>query len=164
MKFFYYILFLFTVASYSQNIIIGDSQVPFIDTQTIKAKRDNSLWKGGIGIDELTLMVRRHSLSTTTRNVIISVGTNDRYSGDVKSLYRALKYTFPYAKFYLVPGSWGWGGVKRTTIKDVNLYCQKHVKEGAFVIPLAIGPGDPHRNKESYVLIGQYIDEILTNN
>jgi hypothetical protein len=59
MKFLYYILLLCTITGYSQNIIIGDSQVPFIDTYTIKAKRDNSLWKGGIGVNELTLMVRR---------------------------------------------------------------------------------------------------------
>jgi hypothetical protein len=149
---------------FSQNIIIGDSQVPFIDAQTTKAIRVPALWKGGIAVNELTRMVQNYPLSTTVRNVIISIGTNDRYSGDVKALYRILKYRFPYAKFYVVPGSWGWGGVKRITLKEVNLYYKKHTTEGAFVIPLQIGPGDPHGHKPSYVLIGTYLDEILTNN
>ena len=149
---------------FSQNIIIGDSQVPFIDAQTTKAVRVPALWKGGIAVNELTRMVQNYPLSTTVRNVIISIGTNDRYSGDVKALYRILKYRFPYAKFYVVPGSWGWGGVKRITLKEVNLYYKKHTTEGAFVIPLQIGPGDPHGHKPSYVLIGTYLDEILTNN
>ena len=163
MKFLYIFLFL-TIPMFSQNIIIGDSQVPFIDAQTTKAIRVPALWKGGIAVNELTRMVQNYPLSTTVRNVIISIGTNDRYTGDVKALYRILKYRFPYARFYVVPGSWGWGGVKRITLKEVNLYYKKHTAEGAFVIPLQIGPGDPHGHKPSYVLIGTYLDEILTNN
>lgn len=164
MKFFYYILLLCTITGYSQNIIIGDSQVPFIDFQTCKAERSPALWKGGIGVSELTKMVQNYPLSTRVKNVIISIGTNDRYRGEVKDLYRILKYRFPYAKFYVVPGSWGWGGVKRITIKEVTSYYKKHEAEGAIVIPLQIGPGDPHGNKHSYFLIGQYLNEILTNN
>lgn len=164
MKFFYYILFLCSVSSYSQNIIIGDSQVAFLDIHITKAQRVNSLWKPGITVNDLTMMVQNYPLSTTVKNVIISIGTNDRYTGDVKVLYKALKYRFPYAKFYVVPGSWNWGTLKRITLKDVNSYYRKHAAQGAYIIPLAIGPGDPHRYKESYVLIGSYLDEILTNN
>jgi hypothetical protein len=149
---------------FSSNIIIGDSQVAFLDIHITKAERVKSLWRPGITVKELTQMVQNYPMSTTVRNVIISIGTNDRYAGDVKALYRILKYRFPYARFYVVPGSWNWGSLKKIKIKDVNLYYRKHTDEGAFVIPLQIGPGDPHRNKPSYGLIGQYLDEILTNN
>ena len=84
MKFFYYILFLCSVSSYSQNIIIGDSQVAFLDIHITKAQRVNSLWKPGITVNDLTMMVQNYPLSTTVKNVIISIGTNDRYTGDVK--------------------------------------------------------------------------------
>jgi hypothetical protein len=164
MRFLYYILLLFTITGYSQNIIIGDSQVAFLDIHITKAQRVNSLWKPGITANDLTRMVQNYPLSTTVRNVIISIGTNDGYKGDVTALYKILKYRFPYAKFYAVPGSWNWGGLRRITLKDVNTYYMKHASQGAFVIPLAIGPGDPHQYKQSYVLIGSYLDEILTNN
>jgi hypothetical protein len=164
MKFFYYILLLCTITGHSQNIIIGDSQVPFIDLQTCKAEKSPALWKSGIGVYELTKMVQKYPLSTRVKNVIISIGTNDMYKGNVKDLYRILKYRFPYATFYVVPGSWGWGKVKRITAKELNSYYKKHEAEGAIILPVAIGLGDPHRNKPSYVLIGQYLDEILTNN
>ena len=164
MKFFYYILLLFVVSTYSQNIIIGDSQVAFLDIHIVKAHRENSLWRPGITINDLTRMVQNYHQNTAVKNVIISIGTNDGYRGEVKSLYSALKYKFPYAKFYVVPGSWKWGSLKKISLKDVNSYYKKHAAEGAYVIPLQIGPGDPHHNKESYVLIGAYLDEILTKN
>ena len=162
MKVIYYVLLLTSMSVFSQNIIIGDSQVPYIDTQTHKAERAPGLWKGGIGAAELTKMVNNYPITPSIKNVVISIGTNDRFQGNVVQLFLALKRKFPNAKFYAVQGSWGWGGVKsisRTTV--YRYYLQKFRTQGAEVIEVPIGYGDPHSQKASYNLIGKSLDKIL---
>ena len=162
MRILYLTLMLVSMSTFSQNIIIGDSQVPYIDMQTSKAYRVPQLWKGGIGASELTRMVNNYPITPSIKNVVISIGTNDRFQGNVVQLFLALKRKFPNAKFYAVQGSWGWGGVKsisRTTV--YRYYLQKFRTQGAEIIEVPIGYGDPHSQKASYNLIGKSLDKIL---
>jgi len=149
------------MSTFSQNIIIGDSQVPYIDTQTSKAYRVPQLWKGGIGASELTKMVNNYPITPSIKNVVISIGTNDRFQGNVVQLFSALKRKFPNAKFYAVQGSWGWGGVRSISSSTVYKYYLQFQTQGAIIIKPAIGPGDPHGPKASYNLIGKSLDKIL---
>ena len=154
-------MLLTSMSVYSQNIIIGDSQVPYIDTQTSKAHRVPQLWKGGIGASELTKMVNNYPITPSVKNVVISIGTNDRFQGNVVQLFLALKRKFPNAKFYAVQGSWGWGGVKAITRTTVYRYYLQFQTQGAVIIETPIGFGDPHGPKASYNLIGKSLDKIL---
>ena len=161
MKQLYLILMLASMSAFSQNIIIGDSQVPYIDTQTSKAHRVPQLWKGGIGASELTRMVNNYPITPSIKNVVISIGTNNRFQGGVVQLFSALKRKFPNAKFYAVQGSWGWGGVKAITRTTVYRYYLQFQTQGAVIIETPIGFGDPHGPKASYNLIGKSLDKIL---
>jgi hypothetical protein len=161
MRILYLTLMLVSMSAFSQNIIIGDSQVPFIDTQTSKAERAPGLWKGGIGISDLTKMVNNYPITPSIQNVVISIGTNNRFQGGVVELFQALKRKFPKAKFYAVQGSWGWGGVRSISKSTVYRYYLQFQTQGAVIIEPAIGPGDPHRQKASYNLIGKSLDKIL---
>ena len=161
MKQLYLMLMLASMSAFSQNIIIGDSQVPFIDTQTDKAERATKLWKGGIGISDLTKMVNNYPITPSIKNVVISIGTNNRFQGGVVQLFSALKRKFPNAKFYVVQGSWGWGGVKAITRTTVYRYYLQFQTQGAVIIETPIGFGDPHGPKASYNLIGKSLDKIL---
>jgi len=154
-------IMLVSMSTFSQNIIIGDSQVPFIDAQTHKANRVPQLWRGGIGVADLTAMVNNYPITPSIQNVVISIGTNDRFQSDVVQLFSALKRKFPKAKFYAVQGSWGWGGVKSISRTTVYSYYTKFLPYGVVIIQPAIGPGDPHGPKASYNLIGESLDKIL---
>ena len=149
------------MSAFSQNIIIGDSQVSFIDMQTHKAERAPGLWKGGIGISDLTKMVNNYPITPSIQNVVISIGTNNRFQGGVVELFQALKRKFPKAKFYAVQGSWGWGGVRSISSSTVYKYYLQFQTQGAIIIKPAIGPGDPHSLKASYILIGNSLDKVL---
>ena len=156
----YLYILLITISVHSQNIIIGDSQTPFIDAQTSKASRVSQLWKSGIGVSELTSMVNNYPISPTVRNVIITIGTNDQFQGSVSNLQQALKRKFTNAKFYIIQGSWGWGNNKHISISQVYRYYSQW-NLFATVISTPIGPGNPHQQKASYILIGQSLDKIL---
>ena len=161
MKKLYLILMLASMSAFSQNIIIGDSQVPYIDMQTSKAIRVPQLWKGGIGTSELTRMVNDYPITPLTKNVVISIGTNDAFRGSISTLFQALKRKFPNAKFYVVQGSWGWGNNKSINKAQVFSYYRQFQMYGVTIIDTPIGPGDPHRLKASYILIGNSLDKLL---
>ena len=152
-----------------KNIIIGDSQTPFIDSQTTKASRlsesagEDSLWKGGMGLSWLKNAVDKHAIDKDVSNVIVNIGTNGGFNirEDIDGLFKSLKSKFPNANFYAVKGSWGWGGNSQITESQVNQYYDKF-KKYAKVLNPAIGKvTDPHGNLPIYKEIGKAIDNEL---
>lgn len=153
----------------TKNIIIGDSQTPFIDSQTTKASRlnetagEDSLWKGGMGLSWLKNAVDKHAVDKEVGAVVVNIGTNGGFNvnEDIDGLFTSLKNKFPNAKFYAVKGSWGWGGNAQITENQVNKYYDKF-KKYAQVLEPAIGKvTDPHGNLPIYKEIGKSIDNVL---
>lgn len=155
----------------SENIIIGDSQVPYVDKNTSKASvispnsGKSSLWEGGKTVSWLISALSEYPKSKDIKNVIIVIGTNGGFgkftNDNVPLLFSILRIKFPNAKFYVVQGSWGWGGLKNIKEKDVRNYYKKFEDEGATVIEPPIGPIEPHGNKPIYSTIGSKIDSYL---
>jgi len=153
-----------------RSIIIGDSQTPFITRQSQKIKMlgsvgsENVLWKGGMGLSWLKGAVYKYPITTDVSSVVINIGTNGGFNlkDDVSGLVDELERVFPNAKLYAVKGSWGWGGNKNKTEKQVNDYYNKFKNEGVEVLKTAIGSvSDPHGNLPVYKLIGKEIDDTL---
>lgn len=159
------ICLLFCLVGYSQipnNIIIGDSQTPYVDRNSKKVERVVGLWKGGIDVPVLTKMVQRHKVSTNVQNVFLCIGTNDLYvDRGIEKLFNSVCVTFPNAKIYVIQGSWGWGGLKRTGYDKVKKYYKRYKELGGIIIEPPIGKGDPHCNCPVYKKIGEAIDNIL---
>ena len=159
------ICLLFCLVGYAQipnNIIIGDSQTPYVDRNSKKVERVVGLWKGGIDVPVLTKMVQRHKVSTNVQNVFLCIGTNDLYvDKGIEKLFKSLWITFPNAKIYVIQGSWGWGGVTHTKYDKVKKYYKRYEELGGTIIEPPIGKGDPHCNCPVYKEIGKVIDNIL---
>ena len=84
------------------------------------------LWKGGIDVPVLTKMVQRYKVSSNVQNVFLCIGTNDLYvDKGIEKLFKTLWITFPNAKIYVIQGSWGWGGLKRTKYEKVKKYYKR---------------------------------------
>lgn len=152
------------------NIIIGDSQTPYVDMNTTKASRIStepgmsSLWQGGKTVSWLIEALSQFQESPQVSNVIIVIGTNGnfgKYNDNIPLLFELLRKKFPNANFYAVQGSWGWGGLKNTQEKDVREYYKKFANEGATIIEPPIGKIEPHGNKPVYAKIGAAIDSLL---
>lgn len=156
----------------TKNIIIGDSQTPYVDMNTEKADRisktpgKSSLWEGGKTVEWLISALRDFEKSPDVKNVIIVIGTNGGFgkflNDDIPTLFKLLKDKFPKASFYAVKGSWGWGGLKNIKEKDVNDYYKKFENQGATIIKTPIGNVEPHSNLPVYAKIGKEIDELLS--
>jgi hypothetical protein len=153
-----------------ENIIIGDSQTPFVDMNTTKASRIStepgmsSLWQGGKGVSWLIDALSQFQESPEISNVVIVIGTNGnfgKYNDNISLLFELLRTKFPNANFYAVQGSWGWGGLKNTQEKNVREYYKKFAREGATIIEPPIGKIEPHGNKPVYAEIGAAIDSLL---
>jgi siroheme synthase (precorrin-2 oxidase/ferrochelatase) len=154
-----------------KNIIIGDSQVPYVDMNTEKASRisqkggENSLWEGGKSVSWLISSLKKYTKSPEVENVIICIGTNGGFGkylrDDIPELFNQLEDKFPNADFYVVQGSWGWGGLKSITEKEVREYYKKYKTQGATIIEPPIGNIEPHGNKPVYKKIGMEIDKLL---
>ena len=159
------ICLLFCLVGYSQipnNIIIGDSQTPYVDRNSKKVERVVGLWKGGIDVPILTKMVQSHKVSTNVQNVFLCIGTNDLYvDKGIEKLFKSLWITFPNAKIYVIQGSWGWGGVTHTKYDKIKKYYKRYEELGGTIIEPPIGKGDPHGNCPVYKKIGKAIDNIL---
>ena len=159
------ICLLFCLVGYSQipnNIIIGDSQTPYVDRNSKKVERVVGLWKGGIDVPVLTKMVQKHKVSTNVQNVFLCIGTNDLYvNKGIDKLFKSIRITFPNAKIYVIQGSWGWGGVKRTKYGKIKKYYKRYQELGGTIIGPPIGKGDPHCDCPVYKKIGKVIDNIL---
>lgn len=153
-----------------RSIIIGDSQTPFIKKQSSKVQMlgsvggENVLWKGGMGLKWLKDAVSKYPITKDIKNVVINIGTNGGFNPneDIDGLVNELKRVFPNAKFFVVKGSWGWGGNKDVTETKVNAYYKKFENEGVKIINPAIGSvKDPHSNLPIYKEIGKSIDNTL---
>ena len=153
-----------------KNIIIGDSQTPYVDKNTSKAEMisgpegENTLHQGSTTVNWLRDSVKKYPNSPEVENVILCTGTNGgfgNFQNDIDGLFSAVKTTFPNAKIYAVQGSWGWGGNKKYNEKDVRNYYKKYQALGATLIEPPIGGIEPHGNKPVYKKIGADIDSKL---
>jgi len=153
-----------------KNIIIGDSQTPFIAKNSKKIVKlgetgsEANLWKAGQSLSWLKNAVAKYPPSSDVGSVVINIGTNGGFNPneDIKGLFSALKTAFPEAKYYVVKGSWGWGNNKNITEATVNKYYDKFKQNGATVLDPAIGKvADPHSNLPIYKQIGSAIDNAI---
>ena len=154
----------------NKNYIIGDSQTPFIDKNSEKAKKINekggkeSLWEGGKSLSWLKTAVEDYPVSKDVNSIIINIGTNGGFNqkDDVDGLVNSVKEKFPNALLFVVKGSWGWGGNKDVTESKVKAYYDKFKDIGVEIIEPAIGSvKDPHGNLPVYASIGANIDEKI---
>ena len=154
----------------SKNYIIGDSQTPFIDRNSQKAKRigengsEQNLWLGSQGLNWLKKAVDKYPITADVNSIIINIGTNGGFnaSEDVAGLVSSIRSKFPNAKLYAVKGSWGWGGNGEVTLQQVNTYYDKFSRLGVTLIPTPIGvTSNPHNNLPVYATIGREIDSLI---
>lgn len=160
-----------TSGTTKKNIIIGDSQVPYVDMNTTKAERISnnggkaSLWEGGKSVSWLISALNEYPVSPDVSNVVIVIGTNGgfgKYMNDnVPLLFKRLREKFPNAKFLAVKGSYGIGTLKNITDQDVENYYRKFSDQGATIIEPGIGKIEPHGNRPIYKKIGAAIDSLL---
>ena len=152
-----------------KNILIGDSQTPYVDSQTKKASRiseqpgEASLWKGGQGVSWLIGALEKFPVTPDVTGVVTVIGTNGGFGNDnITKLIGLIRQKFPSAKIYSVKGSWGWGGNSTITESTVNKYYDKFKALGAVIIEPPIGSVmDPHGNLPVYKRIGAAIDALL---
>lgn len=156
----------------NKNYVIGDSQTPFIDNNSMKVSRidtssgQNSLWKGGVNLKWLKESVNAYPVSPSVNSIVINIGTNGGFNpnDDIEGLVNAIKTKFPNAKLFVVKGSWGWGGNVNVTESKVNSYYDKFSNLGVEVIKTPIGKvNDPHSNLPVYAQIGSEIDSKLND-
>jgi len=160
------------------NIIIGDSQTPYVAAKSLKAKMipgpegPSTLHQGSTTVNWLRDSVKSYPKTDIVKNVILCTGTNGgfgNFQNDIDGLFSAVKTTFPNAKIYAVQGSWGWGGNVIYTETDVRNYYKKYEDLGATLIEPPIGCTntnpktycDPHGHYPVYGNIGQDIDNNL---
>jgi hypothetical protein len=153
------------------NILIGDSQTPFIAkwsynaTLLNKVGSESSLWKGGIGLNWLKLAVTNYKLDTLIQSVTFCIGTNGRFSSkdDIIGLVDITKKRFPNAYLYVIQGSWGWGGNVNVTKSLVDSYYTRFNQLGVKVIEPPIGKCEPHNaNLPQYKEIAKNLDSLIS--
>jgi hypothetical protein len=155
-----YILLLFTVLSFSQeHILIGDSQTYLLARHSTKIKRIPKLSQSGIGVVQLVYKVCLYPVSPNVKSVSICIGVNDTYKDrGVQQLFIKLKNTFPNAHFYIIQGSWGWGGVSKMNQNNLDKYYKRF--PGTIIYP-SIGKGDPHTDKKVYKTIMKSLENQI---
>ena len=154
------------------NILIGDSQTPFIAKWSINATllnkvgSESSLWKGGMGLNWLKTAITNYKLDTLIQSVTFCIGTNGRFSSkdDIIGLVNITKERSPNAYLYVIQGSWGWGHVKKHNSSSVLKYYQKFKEFDCKIIEPSIGYGDPHRDKKTYKTIIKKIESLINKN
>lgn len=152
-----------------KGIIIGDSQSPYIAKQSQKAKllgqtgNESNLWKVGQNLNWLVSALKNYPTSKDITHVVISIGTNGGFNikDNITGLISELKRAFPNANLLAVKGSWGWGGNKNKTEKDIDAYYSKFSNLGVEVIKTPIGAIEPHGDKPVYKIIGKEIDNLI---
>ena len=152
-----------------KNIIIGDSQTPFVDNASEKVSRISttpgmsSLWQGGKTLTWLISALEKYPTDITIGDVVFCIGTNGGYSSkdNVERLITLTKEKFPNSKLYAVQGSWGWGGIKDVTETKVRNYYKKYEELGVVIVEPPIGKIEPHGNKPIYKVIGKELDKLL---
>jgi GH24 family phage-related lysozyme (muramidase) len=160
------------------NIIIGDSQTPYVAAKSSKCKMIpgpegvSTLHQGSTTVNWLRDAVNSYPKTDSVNNVILCTGTNGGYGNfqnDIDGLFQAVKKTFPNAKIFAVQGSWGWGGNSNYTERQVRNYYKKYESLGATLIEPPIGCTntnpktycDPHGHYPVYAKIGEDIDNNL---
>jgi len=156
---------LFIISSFNtidKHIIIGDSQTPYIDSQSSDVTK--SIWKRGIDVKWLTSKISSQNINQNVETVIICIGTNGAFSkqDNIKKLVETVKIKFPNSKLYVVQGSWGWGDNRRVKINDIKSYYKQFSDLDVIVLETAIGHvKDPHSNLQVYKKIGKEIDDLI---
>jgi len=155
----------------TRNIVIGDSQTPFIDNASdsveliSKTAGDTSLWKGGQGLAWLKNAISAYKGDKDdVKSVIISIGTNGSFNpkDDIDGLIDTLESVFPKAKLLAVQGSWGWShNNKNVTESQVKTYYQRFSKRGVKVLNPPIGKIEPHGNFPIYKQIASAIEHEI---
>lgn len=152
------------------NIVIGDSQTPYIAKPSQKVKMlgekgsEKVLWLGGMGLSWLKTAVSKFPISPKVKNVVINIGTNGGFNTreDISGLISELRSVFPNAKLLAVQGSWGWGGNAKKTITDVKAYYKKFADLGVTIIEPPIGSvQNPHGHLPIYKEIAKSIDKAI---
>jgi peptidoglycan hydrolase-like protein with peptidoglycan-binding domain len=147
----------------STNVIIGDSQTPYLDNATSKAKRIPYLCKGGVAVNWLKDRLLSYQTKLEVKNVILVIGTNGVFGkfsrDDIGGLFNAVKKAFPNARILVVQGSWGWSNSNRNvTAEFVRNYYRQYEALGGIVIEPPIGNIEPHQNHKVYSIIGSKLD------
>jgi hypothetical protein len=161
---------LYSFERQDKNIIIGDSQSPYVDWGSDKfeliSKNSgvNSLWQSGKTLSWLLDAVNNYKKDTSITNVTICIGTNGAFNKNdkIKDLVNSLSVKFPNSKLFVVQGSWGWGGLKNKTEKQVRDYYLKFKDLGVVVIEPPIGRIEPHGRKPVYKKIGTQLDSLVS--
>lgn len=155
-----------------KNIIIGDSQAPYVDWGSQQFKlissvgSQSSLWLSGRSLSWLLEALKAYPGDSTVTNIAICIGTNGGYNeGDkINELVTECKVKFSNSKLYVIQGSWGWGGVLNKTESGVREYYKKFSELGVIVVEPPIGRGDPHGRKPIYKRIGANLDSLVKIN
>jgi hypothetical protein len=153
-------------------IVIGDSQTPIIAAKSKIATllgtegSEKTLWKSGMGVKWLYDSLKRFPITPKIKNVILSIGTNGGFNpyDNISNLVDELRRVFPSANFYVVQGSWGWGGVSNKTETQVKEYYKKFSELGVVVVEPPIGKIEPHGRKPIYKTIGTNLDSLVKTN
>ena len=152
-----------------KNIIIGDSQSPFVDWGSesfnliSSTGGQSSLWLGGRSLSWLLEAVKVYKGDTTVTNLAIVIGTNGGFNKNdkISELITECKLKFPNSKLFVIQGSWGWGGVSNKTETQVRDYYKKFSELGVEVVEPPIGKIEPHGRKPIYKVIGKNLDSLV---
>ncbi len=154
----------------TKNIVIGDSQTPYIANASKKVTllgakgSEENLWKGGMGLKWLKEAVDKYPVSKNVGGVVINIGTNGSFKqkDDIEGLVASVRRVFPNAKLFAVQGSWGWSPYnKNVTTQQVKSYYDRFAKLGVTIINPPIGAIEPHGNKPIYKEIAKNLDALL---
>ena len=158
----------------SKSIVIGDSLSPNVARQCDADLIDTSggasvLWESGKATSWLSTAVSNFNLTTSIKNIVICIGTNDIYktSAPIESLVSNLRMTFPNAKLLVVQGTYGnkvnWSkSLQTVTQKQVDAFYARFANMGVTVITPAIGNvPNAHDSLPIYRTIGANINKNL---
>lgn len=139
----------------SKSVLIGDSQTQYIKNKITKPI-DVPIAVVGINVSGLADRVGSYETpdDKDVEYVFVCVGVNNLYKfdGSEDRLVQNLQETFPKAKLYVIPGSYGWEGVKNTTPDDITKYYSKW----SGVTILGPGIGGPYSTAEVHSQLGVY--------
>ena len=163
------------------SIIIGDSMSENIQTNVISSSGKarligpsgpDSLWKSDIATPWLTAALKKYPVSKNVTNVIVTMGANDGYitSTNIAGLVTEMRAKFPSAKYYVVQGTWGWGGAKYKTVNnkqvelteaDIDAYYAIWKNLGVILLQPKLGKvatdAEAHKNTDACKAVGKAI-------
>lgn len=131
-----------------KSIIIGDSHAILLSDR-INAQSPDSLSGEGWGIARLKKALIKAKIDKRVKYVFVSIGTNDGFKAtesDCINLRNTISARFPQATVFIIPGSYGWGGVKNTPERIVDEFYTKFLSCGFVGINNTIGKCAKHPN------------------